>query len=585
MKIGAKQSKARGFTIECSFADNQHIRDMPNRRFNKRTKTWEAPALSRNVAFIRGLQSKGIAELSSGAENLCAEVESLAARVGHRPFPAWYPFKTQPYKVQRRGLDAMWSIPNPALFCEMGTGKSKMIIDWFSAKIIDGQAQSVVIFCPVSIRDNWREQIEIHCPLADVQSAVVHASTAKAKRELYEFMDGGGGPKVLICGIESLQAQIKMGKAYDAVLHFVTREHNKPFLAVVDESHLIQNADTNRWKNISSLSQSAAARVIATGTETDGNPLDLYGQFEFLNENILGFGNFYSFRNRYTIRGGYENREIISYQNLDELTDLIKPHIFQATKADVVDLPDKVRLSPRVVQLTEDQKKLIKGIRSTGLAQIKGQSVDAVVEGVLAVFTAIQQVCCGHIGHKEVVSTAKGEREQRTQTRVVEPANNPKIRELLSVLPEVRGKVLIWCKYRLELSGVVEVLSDKYGPGSVLQFHGDMDRGQRAQAIERFRSDPRARFFVLMATVGGTGLTLNEANYSIYMSNSFKLRDRLQSEDRNHRIGQGAPVKYLDIVADDPVERLILNALRDKKDVADFLRERIRDGQRPGELI
>lgn len=568
MKV--KKSKQRRFLIECSYAENQYIRDMPNRRFNRRTKVWEAPALSRNVAHLRRLQTQGVADLNTEAENLCREVEALAIRPKEHPFPAWYPFKTQPYKVQQKGLDFMWSTPNPALFCEMGTGKSKMVIDWFSAKIIEGSAKSVVIFCPVSIRDNWVEQIEIHCPLGDIRSMVV----AKG-RQFQNFIDDTEpGPKVVVCGIESLQGQICGGTAYNAVLDFVTREEHKPYLAVVDESHLIQNAETNRWKNIASLSMAAAARVITTGTETDGNPLDLYGQFEFLDEQILGFGNFYSFRNRYTVRGGFENKEIIAFQNLDELTEIVKPHVFQATKADVVDLPDKVYLPARVVELTPNQKRIIKDIRSKGSAQIRGQSIEAQVEGVLAVYTAIQQVCCGHISHTEIV----GEFEQRAQTRVVEPHRNPKIRELLSVLPETRGKVLIWCKYRLELAGVVEVLSKQYGPQSVLQFHGDMDREQRAEAICRFREDPEARFFVLMTTVGGTGLTLNEANYSIYMSNSFKLRDRLQSEDRNHRIDQGSPVKYLDIIADDPMERLIMMALRDKKDVADFLRERIKEG-------
>jgi len=559
MRVEVKDSKTRRFLIECNFAENQHVRSLPNRRFIRRTKAWEAPALRRNIACLRKLQEKGIAELSPEADKLCAEVEELvAASKKHVPFPTWYPFKTDPYKVQQHGLDFMWSTRNPALFCEMGTGKSKMMIDWLSAKIMAGEAKAAVVFCPTSIRDNWVEQVEIHCPIEGVEARVVQAQTKAQRRVLYEFMDDPDIPaKILICGIESLQQKVGGGTAYGAVLHFITREHHKPYLCLVDESHLIQNVDTNRWQNISKLSMAAASRVVATGTETDGNPLDLYGQFEFLDENILGFGNYYSFKNRYAVMGGYENREVVSYQNLDELIEIVRPHVFQATKEDVTDLPDKIHLPPRV----------------------------AVVEGVLAVYTAIQQVCCGHMGHAIEVETKRGPKMQRTQTRVVEPKNNPKIRELLQILPEVRGKCLIWCKYRLELGGVVEALSKEYGPGSVLQFHGDMDRDERAEAIDRFRNDPDARFFVLMSSVGGTGLTLNEATFSIYMSNSFKLRDRLQSEDRNHRIGQGSPVRYIDIVADHPVERLINSAIRDKKDVADFLRKQIRDGKKPGDLL
>lgn len=587
--VDVKQTKkANRFLIKCGFSDNHWVQAMPNRRFIKRLRAWEAMPVGRNVEYLLDLEKLGRARLTPEARQLCDEAVARKITRSSEPFPAWYRFKTEPRPIQKKGLDAIWGIPNPALFCEMGTGKSKLIIDWFSAKVMEGKVRSMVIWCPVSIRDNWVEELGTHCPLPDIRIGVVETQDTRQYREAQKFVEEETTqPSILICGVESVQQGEAKGRAYDLVLSFLTNQSNMPYVSAIDESHLIQNHQTNRWGNIARLADAAQARLIATGTETDGNFLDLFGQIEYLDTDILGFGDYYSFKNRYAIKGGFENRQVIGYQNTDELMDLIRPHVFQATLEEVADIPAKVMMPPRRVKLTKEQKRVCDEIRKEGGTTLKGSDIEVVADGVLAVYTAIQQVCAGHIGYDDDEVDLYGEVSTRVRkkTRVVEPERNPKILELLSIMPEIRGKALVWCKYRMEIADVSQVLRAKFGDEAVAEYHGGLDRVQRKAESDRFKKDPACRFFVLNTQVGGTGLTINEAKYSIYMSNSFKLRERLQSEARNHRIGQDEHVVYFDIVADDKVERTIMKALRDKKDVRDYIRDALRDGQKIDEFL
>ena len=589
--VDAKKSKrANRFSVVCNVSDNHLVIPMPNRRFNKRLKNWAAPAVARNVDYILRLEERNQAVLTDEARQLCQNSLDMRIKRSTEHFPAWYPFKTTPRPVQLKGLNAIWGIPNPALFCEMGTGKSKMVIDWFSAKVMSQGIRSLVIFCPVAIRDNWVEEIGAHCPLADLEVGVVETKDTRAYREVQRFVaKESEGPKILICGIESLQQGFAKGKAYELLLDFVSDERNQGYLTAIDESHYIQNHTTNRWENVHHLSIAAKAKLIATGTETDGNPLDLFGQFEYLDTEILGFGDYYSYKNRYTIRGGFENKQTIGFQNMDELMELISPHVFQATLAEVADIPEKIYMAPRYVSLTKEQDRVIREIQKEGETTLSGEGADieVVTEGVLAVYTAVQQVCCGHVGYAEHYHSLDGEEilKRRVKARVVAPDKNPKIQELMSVVQEVRGKTLIWCKYRMEIEDVADALRRRYGHDAVVEYHGGMTREERKLAVTDFKTRDSAKFKVLMTSVGGTGLTFNEAVYSIYMSNSFKLRDRLQSEARNHRIGQNEHVTYIDIVAKTKVERTIMRALRDKKDVADYIRDRLRSGAKVDEFL
>ena len=145
---------------------------------------------------------------------------------------------------------------------------------------------------------------------------------------------------------------------------------------------------------------------------------------------------------------------------------------------------------------------------------------------------------------------------------------NNRMSELLSILEEVDGKIIIWANYRHDIMAIEMELARVYGPSSVATYFGDTDGEARQDIVERFQTSEDLRFFVGQPRTGGYGLTLTAAKTVIYYSNSYDLEVRLQSEDRAHRIGQTSSVTYIDIVAEKTVDEKIVTALRKKINIA-----------------
>ncbi len=146
---------------------------------------------------------------------------------------------------------------------------------------------------------------------------------------------------------------------------------------------------------------------------------------------------------------------------------------------------------------------------------------------------------------------------------------NNRLKELLYLLEEVEGKVIIWANYIYDIKNIVKAISEEYGADSIVEYYGHVSAEQRQKNIEKFQ-DPtsKARFFIGNPQTGGYGITLTAANTVIYYSNGYDLEKRLQSEDRAHRIGQNKSVTYIDLIAPKTVDEKIVKALRKKMNIA-----------------
>jgi SNF2 family DNA or RNA helicase len=327
-------------------------------------------------------------------------------------------------------------------------------------------------------------------------------------------------------------------------------------LIAVDESTTIKTPKAARTKNIVGIASLAKYRRILTGSPVTKSPLDLYTQCKFLNEDLLGFASYYSFQNRYACMvdkwfGGRKVSVIKSYQRLDELSKLIEPFSYRVLKEDCLDLPDKIYIK-REIELTEEQLKLYQSMKLVAMAALKGKVVKA--PHVLTQMMRLHQITCGHL---------------KTESGEVINIENNRIKELLNVLEEVEGKVIIWANYIHDIENIVEAVKKEHGNDSVVQYYGAIESDQRQKSIEKFQ-DPRSpvRFFVGNPQTGGYGITLTEANTVIYYSNGYDLEKRLQSEDRAHRIGQKKSVTYIDLIAEKTVDEKIVKALRKKINIA-----------------
>ena len=465
-----------------------------------------------------------------------------------------YKFKTKPYAHQIKALDMSWKKVNYAYFMEMGTGKSKVLLDNIAMLYDKGAINSALIVAPKSVYRNWEKlEIPIHLPdHIETFIGVWQATTTKTQQEIIEnCLMPQERLKIVLMNVEALST--KKGAMFAEKF----LKCNKVLFAI-DESTTIKNHKAKRTKTVLALSEHAKCRRILTGMPVTKNPMDLFTQCNFLDPDLLGYSSFYAFQGRYadTIRrkgagGFHEYNHIIGYRNLDELEKTLKKFSYRVLKQDCLDLPDKI-YTTRVIQLTEQQKKLYFQMKRFALAELKGRTMTSF--NVLTQVMRLHQIICGFM------KTDEG--------RIID-IENTRVQELLNVLDETEGKAIIWCTYRHNILSLKDILKEKYGELSTDTLFGDTPDKKRMTLVERFQDkESPFRFLVGNPQTGGRGLTLTAANTVIYYSNGYDLEIRLQSEDRAHRIGQTNKVLYVDIVAEKTVDEKIIKALKSKINIA-----------------
>ena len=472
-----------------------------------------------------------------------------------------YKFKTKPYAHQMTALEKSWNKESYAYFMEMGTGKTKVLIDNMAMLYDKGKIDGALIIAPKGVIGTWyNQEIPTHLPdhIENV-SVLWQANITKGQQEkLNELLKSSDKLHILIMNVEALSTS----KGTDFAESFL-RTHNT--IMAIDESTTIKNSSAKRTKNILKLGPQSKYRRIMTGSPITKNPLDLYSQCEFLSSWLLDFASFYAFRNRYaemkTIHAQGRSIQVVNFfKNISELSEKLKGFSYRVLKEDCLDLPDKIYVK-RNVALTEEQSKLYKQMKTTALAILNGKQTTTVT--VLTQLMRLHQITCGHF-------TADDGSTQNIKSN--------RINELMNVLEEVEGKAIIWANYQKDMFEIKKAIEKEYGEGSVVDYYGLTPQEDRQPNIKRFQEDPECRFFVGTPQTGGYGITLTQANTVVYYSNGYDLEKRLQSEDRAHRIGQKKSVTYVDLIADDTVDEKIVKALRKKINIAsEVLGEELRD--------
>ena len=308
--------------------------------------------------------------------------------------------------------------------------------------------------------------------------------------------------KILVINVEAFST--KKGVAF--VEKFILA-HNA--LIAVDESTTIKNPKAQRTKSLLKLAINTKYRRILTGFPVTQSPLDLYSQCSFLSKQLLGFDSYYSFQNRYAKllnrkMGARSFRQVVGYQNLEELTKNVNEFSYRVLKKDCLDLPDKV-YQRREVELTPEQKKVYKELKEYAMAELDSHEIVSVTS-VLTQILRLHQVVCGFVKHDN------GEE--------VEIKNN-RLDELINILQEVQGKTIIWANYRYDIRRILETLHNITGTESVATYYGETPDEERQEVIRRFQ-DPNSPLQYLISNVqtGGYGITLTEASNVIYYSNN-----------------------------------------------------------------
>jgi SNF2 family DNA or RNA helicase len=470
-----------------------------------------------------------------------------------------YEFRTDPFEHQRRVFEETAMERAYGLFWEQGTGKTKAIIDTAAYLYEQDEIDTLVVVAPNGVHRNWiTDEIPVHMPrrhARDIQMKFWESKktgTQTHARDVKRVTDHDGF-RIMAFNYEAM-----LTKKGELALKHLFVGHK--VLLVFDESHYIKTPRARRTMRAIALAKKAAYVRILTGTPIANSPFDAYSQLKALDPDYWkqhGFSVFSTFKTHFGIfQQGFNSgtgrtfETCVGYRRLDQLKALLDPVTDRVTKDDVLDLPPKL-YQRAFFELTPEQLNVYKQIKNEAIAFLEsGETITAPMAMVRLL--RLQQVTCGF------VPTDDDQLEEFE-------GKNPRLDKLEEICDTLGHSAIIWARFRRDIDLIMERLGDR-----AVRYDGSTTDDERAEAKQRFQAGD-VQFFVGNPAAGATGLTLHKARTVIYASNNFKLTDRLQSEDRAHRIGQEHPVAYIDLIAPGTVDEHIVRALRNKRDIASEL--------------
>jgi len=397
-----------------------------------------------------------------------------------------YKFKTKPYAHQLKALEMSWNKEVFAYFMEMGTGKSKVLLDNISMLYDKGKINGALIIAPKGVYKNWFDaEIKTHLVNHIDKKVVLWQALINQKQQ--DKLDTLFKPEVdlhiLLMNVEALSTK----KGVDFANKFLISHSS---LIAVDESTTIKNPSAKRTKNILKLASLSKYRRILTGSPVTKSPLDLYTQCAFLDEYLLDYSSYYAFRTRYAVMrsanfNGRSVQIVVGYRNLDELAEKLKSFSYRVLKDECLDLPDKTFMK-RIIQLTPDQKKLYSQMKQMALAEMNGKMITT--STALTQLMRMQQITCGYF---------------KADDGTTQEINNNRIDELIDVLGEIEGKTVIWAHWQNDVKHIIKAVVKEYGEGCCVDYYGLTPQSERQDNINKFQNDPKVRFFIGTPATGG----------------------------------------------------------------------------------
>ena len=571
-------TKTRRLIMKAGFHLVDVMRGFPSRRFNPKDKTWRMPLVVANIRHFESTRHLYQYEPDENAVNALANFADLLETPIHVPFPrhiyrfdrAKVPY--EPMKHQDKMLDHTWGLKSSAWFAKMGTGKTYAAIHTAFARWEAGQIDGVMIICPSTLRATWRKELEKFATgqydyrIHETKPAWLRDFYARRTREQL---------KILAVSVEGLGVSEAL---YDSACGFMV---GRRVLVICDESSRIKNPEAKRTERTINLGAAADYRMILNGTPIALGIHDMWAQYEFLDPNIIGTGDYWAFKSNYLEMGGYEMRKVVGYKNVNQLMDCILPYTIEVGK-DVLNLPPKV-MKPMFCEATAEQKDLFRHVIKTAGA---GPDLPAIkVENSLEKILRLRQITGGYLPRAKVTTTTTPEGDSlEIVTTVVEPlAENPKLDLLLSILEDnyAGTKFIIWTTFTHEIEHLRNRIADKYGGSAIECYYGATEMDDRSRIEDRYCRDSSMRFLLANPAAAGLGLTLisGENDVMVYYSGTSAYIDRAQSEDRAHRIGQKNSVVIIDLIMERTVDETIAEAIQEKMGIEQFVMERIAQGK------
>lgn len=460
-----------------------------------------------------------------------------------------YKFLTKPWAHQLKALDYLYVRDTAALYTDMGTGKSKIMIDL----IVNRGWETVLIVCTKKGCQNWVKQFKFHCPDLDNYNILnlTTYSTIEKCEVLKKELKHKTKRTILIVNYESIW---RPPFADELLKKYVNID-----CVICDESHRIKSPGSKCSRFLTKISKRVSHKYLVTGTPLAENPVDIYAQYRFLDPTIFGT-NLGTFKNRYlnidlglSSQLGYEVlRKDQPYKNLDELREKMFSCAFYGKSE--IKLPKKHNILYHY-DVDKKTEKMYNEIKNEGILVTEDGVLS--VENVLSMSLRQQQILSGCIPITD-------ENEEVVQT-IINNDRREVLRELLEGLPKDEP-VVIFAKFRCDFNQIKEVCKE-------------LERGySEISGVEDTEKDWQAGKTSIVAVQyasGSESIDLTRAHYCIYYSLTHSLALYLQSKKRIHRPGQTHTVTYYHIVAQlskgKSVDETIMTALKEKKSVVDYI--------------
>ena len=532
--------------LQCDYIYKDIAKSIIGRRWDKDTKRWVYPL---SLEIVKQIHEKfPEVETDPDASDTIREMVAKADNVQKAKLKGWedatpikpMPIKVKPFQHQILGYNIGISIPNSALLMEMGTGKSLTAIAIAGRRYLDGEMKKLLVVCPTSIMFVWQDEFE---KFADFPYSllVLNGPVKKRIQLLQDFQ--GSGLQVVVINYEATWRMEDELKKW------------APDMIICDESQRIKTPSAQQSKCMHRLGKIAKYKMILTGTPVTQGPLDFFSQYKFLDPGIFG-NSYYAFRARYAVMGGYEGKQVVSYQNLPELIEKAHSIAFRVTKAEALDLPDQID-TIRYCELEPKAQRMYEQMRKECVAELEGEKV-VTAANVLAKLLRLQQITGGFLGD------GKGRIEK------VSGAKLSVLKEILEdIVIDAGKKLVIFARFRPEIAAIEKLLQ-----GLKIRYeciHGDIDMGARGEKVKAFQTDPDTKVFVAQLQTAGLGITLTAADTAVFYSLDFSFANYDQAKARLHRIGQKNNVTNIHLVVKGTVDTKVMGALKKKKNVADVV--------------
>jgi len=455
-------------------------------------------------------------------------------------------------------------LPAWGLLFEQRCGKTRVLLDTAGWLHGEGKITGLLVLGPKEVARTW-ETIEIPKHL-NAEARIYHWAGRPGKAAAVRFgvvLKPGDRLHILLMNVEAFSGT--SDTAPKVAQEFLKRHRA---LLAIDESSMIKDKDSKRTQKILRLAGAAPYRRILTGTPFTQSPLDVFTQVNFLDTKVFGT-NYYSFRGRYAeLEDVYTRgpdgkarttgqKRVKAYRNLDELTRKLQTISTRVLRADCFDLPAK-QYQQLDVELSVEAKRLY---NLTAQQQVTALLAENIVTPTLAIsrVMALRQLTSEFLlQHDEVTG----------DTRKIE-VGEARVARAVRLVDELDGKVILWTVFKHTQQLLTTRLLE--AGHQVRTLTGDTEREDRATAAADFQGNQSVKVIVVNQRVGQYGLDLSAADWVGYVEHDWSVERRLQSEDRAQHPMKQRGVGYVDLVAPDTIDDVILNALRHNRSIGEVV--------------